>query len=227
MSKMNNEKSVIDILKSKSRFRIFSLLHLYPELSLSELSTKMRKSKSTIHHHLQELIDYDIIEVSHKEKVRGSILAKYYSLKPGYIEKLAHTDSELDKVTSSTFEFFKTYLDFVLRTIEIYKKFFEVVEKREGGFEYLKDLFKRDEGFSSLFFLSKDQFKKVRILYNDFCKEINKIEAEENGLKKEKPFFVLTLGVPLKEVIEEIAKKPPPPPKPPKPPKAPSPPPKK
>ena len=71
-----------------------------------------------------------------------------------------------------------------------------------------------------MLFLSKDQFKKVRMLYNDFKDEIDKIEAEENGLKKEKPFFLFTLALDLKEVIEEL-EKPPAPPKPPKPPKSP------
>lgn len=206
MSKNNNEKSVVDVLKSKIRFRIFALMHLYPELSLTELSKKMSKSKSTIHHHLKELIEYDIIELSRQEKVRGNILAKFYSLKPGYLEKLSHTDSELDKVTPTTLEFFKTYLNFALRTLHLYENFFEIVGSKEGGLEYLKELFKRAEGFSSMFFLSEEQFKKVNILYHDFIKEVQKIEAEENGIKSEKPFYVFTLGVPLKEVIEEMSK---------------------
>ena len=47
---MSNEKKNVrnTILKSKTRFRLFVLLHLYPELSLSLISEKMNRSKSTI-----------------------------------------------------------------------------------------------------------------------------------------------------------------------------------
>ncbi len=205
MSKNNNEKSIVDVLKSKIRFRIFSLLHLYPELSLSELSKKMNKSKSTIHHHLKELIEYELVELSRQEKVRGNILANFYSLKPGYLERLSETDSELDKGTTTTIEFYNTYLNFAIRTLELYKNYFEMLELKEGGIEHLKEIFKQSESFSSMLFLSQEQFKKVLILYHEFIKEVNKIEAEENGVKREKPFYVFTMGLPLKQVIEEMS----------------------
>ena len=70
----------------------------------------------------------------------------------------------------------------------------------------MKELFKGDEFFSDIVFLSEEQFKKILILYHDFIKEVNKIEAEENSIKSEKPFYVFTLGLPLKKVIEEINK---------------------
>ncbi len=209
MSKDNIEKSILDVLKSDVRFRIFSLLHLYPELSFSEISKKMNKSKSTIHHHLKELIDYDIIELSRQEKVRGNILAKYYSLKPGYLEKLSKTDSEIDKATPSTVEFFIAYLNFNIRNLEIYKKFFEVLGKREDGLEQLKEMLKKEESFSSMLFLSEERYKKVRALYSDFTQKINEIEREENGIngvKREKPFYIFTLGMSLKQVIEGLSK---------------------
>ena len=206
MSKNNDEKSVLDVLKSDVRWSIFSLLHLYPDLSFSEISKKINKSKSTTHHHLKELMDYDLIELSRQEKVRGNIPAKYYSLKPGYIEKLSETDSEIEKATPSTVEFYIAYLNFVIRNLEIYKKFFEVLEGRKGGLEYLKELIKKDEGFSSMFFLSEERYKKVRVIYSEFIKKISEIEREENGIKKEKPYYIFTLGMPLKTVIEELSK---------------------
>ncbi|UCC19775.1 MAG: helix-turn-helix transcriptional regulator [Promethearchaeota archaeon] len=205
MSKNENiEKSVIDVLKSSIRFRIYSLLHLYPELSLSEISKKMGKSKSTIHHHLKELIDYELIELSREEKVRGNILAKFYSLKPGHIEKLSDTDSETHKATQATIDFLKTYLNFALRTIELYKNFFESFELQENGIDKLKELLKDEQGFSSMVFLSEEKFKKVHRLYQEFVKEVNKIEIENGKIKDEKPFFIFTLALPLKKVIEEM-----------------------
>jgi DNA-binding transcriptional ArsR family regulator len=204
MSKNNKEKSIVDVLKSDIRFRIFSLLHLYPELSLSDLSKKMCKSKSTMHHHLKELIDSGLIELSHQEKVRGNIYAKFYSLKSGYLEKLSETESSFQNATSTSIEFFKTYLNFAIRTLEHYKNFFEVFELREDGIVKLKEIIAPSKGFSSMAFFSEEQFKKVGILYQEFIKGVNKIEREENGVKTEKPFYIFTMGLPLKLVIEEM-----------------------
>jgi DNA-binding transcriptional ArsR family regulator len=202
MSNNNSDKTIFDVLKSQIRFRIFSLLHLYPELSLSDLSIKMGKSKSTIHHHLKELIDSGLIEVSRKEKVRGSILAKFYSLKPGYIKKLSEKRSKSDDLR--TIEFFKTYLNFAIRTLELYKSFFEIIEQKEDWNIELKDLLGQDKGFSSLTFFSEEQFKKVVALNKEYIQKIDEIEKEENGVKKEKPYYFFTIALPLKHIIEEM-----------------------
>ena len=162
-----------------------------------------------MHHHLKELIEFDLIEVSRQEKVRGNILAKYYSLKPGYIEKLSETDSEINKITPSTVEFFISYLNFAIRNLEIYKKFFELLGKRKDGIEQLKKILKTNTGFSSMLFLSEERYKKVQVLYSDFAEKISEIEREESGInevKREKPFFIFTLGMSLKQVIEELSK---------------------
>ena len=45
------------------RYRIYGLLSVYPELSFTELAKKLEKSKSTLHPHLQKLIELGIIEI--------------------------------------------------------------------------------------------------------------------------------------------------------------------
>ncbi|MFX1313720.1 MAG: ArsR/SmtB family transcription factor [Promethearchaeota archaeon] len=219
----SNDSFIIDVLKSEVRFRIFSLFNLYPELSLTELKEILSKSKSTLHHHLEKLIEADLIEVSREEKVRGNILKKYYSLKPGYQKKLENTDSNLQEANKSTFEFYGTYLNSAIRTLEMYKKFFVNLEQKKKGYEYLKEFMQEEEGFSSMFFFSKEQFKKVMLLYKEFTNNLNKIEIESNGIQVEKPYYLFTFGMPLKKVIEEIGKKPPPLPSHPSAPKPPSP----
>ncbi|MFX1575016.1 MAG: helix-turn-helix domain-containing protein [Promethearchaeota archaeon] len=202
----NNHSSIIDVLKSDIRFRIFSLFNLYPELSLAELKDILSKSKSTIHHHLEKLKEADLIEVSREEKVRGNILKKYYSLKPGYQKKLENTDSSLQEVNKSTFAFYGTYLNFAIRTLEMYKKFFEILEQKKKGYEQLREIMQEEEGFSSMFFFSKEQFKKVMLLFKEFADNLNRIEIESNSIQIEKPYYFFTFGMPLKKVIEEIGK---------------------
>ena len=191
-------------------------------MSFTELKDIMNKSKSTIHHHLEKLMDVDLIEVSREEKVGGNILKKYYSLKPGYQEKLENTDSSLQEINKSMFEFYGTYLNSAIRTLELYKKFFEKLKQEKKGYQQLKEMMREKEGFSSMFFFSKEQFKKVMLLYEEFTDKLNKIEIESNSIQIEKPYYLFTFGMPLKQVIEEIGKtspSPPPPPTPPTPPK--------
>jgi hypothetical protein len=69
----------------------------------------------------------------------------------------------------------------------------------------LRKIQKEDEGFSTMVFLSEEKFKKVFKLYLEFIKKVDEIEAEENGIKQEKPFYVFTLGIPLKKIIENMS----------------------
>ena len=75
---LNN--NTVELLKNKTKFQIIINLLINNEMSMTELSKTIKKSKSTVHRHLQELIDEDLIKVSKEKQVRGSIHAKYYIL---------------------------------------------------------------------------------------------------------------------------------------------------
>jgi len=205
-SKEIQEETVTEILKSEIRFRIFVLLNLYPELSFSEISQKLNKSKSTIHPHLEKLIKLELIEVSREEKVRGNIPAKFYSLKKGYLEKLAGIDEESSElpVDESTLMFFRTWTNFIIKTLEMYYKFFEIKASEGSISKILEEMRKNKEGFSSMYFFSKEQYMKARDYYHEYQEKLTELEAEENGLKKERPFYIFTIAIPLKRVIETL-----------------------
>ncbi|MFW9781638.1 MAG: ArsR family transcriptional regulator, partial [Candidatus Heimdallarchaeota archaeon] len=60
----NQIKPTIDMsVLTGIRLQIWGLLNVYPELSFTELAKKLGKSKSTIHPHLQKLIELGIIEI--------------------------------------------------------------------------------------------------------------------------------------------------------------------
>lgn len=202
----SEEEPIIEILKSEIRFRIFVLLNLYPELSYSEISQKLKKSKSTIHPHLKKLINLELIEVSREEKVRGNIPAKFYSLKKGYLEKLADIDEESSElpVDESTLIFFKTMTNFLIKTMDMYYKFVEKMASEGNISMGLKEMRKNKEGFSSMYFFSKEQYMKARDYYHEYNEKLNELEVEESDLKKERPFFLLSIAIPLKRIIETI-----------------------
>ncbi|MGM0470034.1 MAG: winged helix-turn-helix transcriptional regulator [Promethearchaeati archaeon] len=144
MSK-SKEEPFLEILRNEIRFSIFILLNLYPELSYSEISQKLSKAKSTLHPHLKKLIKLELIEVSREEKVRGNIPANYYSLKKGYLEKLA--DIELDSseilTDESALVFFKTMTNFLIKTLELYYKFIENMASEDNLSIVLEEMRKK------------------------------------------------------------------------------------
>ncbi|MFO7796793.1 MAG: winged helix-turn-helix domain-containing protein [Promethearchaeia archaeon] len=205
MSK-SKEEPFLEILRNEIRFSIFILLNLYPELSYSEISQKLSKAKSTLHPHLKKLIKLELIEVSREEKVRGNIPANYYSLKKGYLEKLA--DIELDSseilTDESALVFFKTMTNFLIKTLELYYKFIENMASEDNLSIVLEEMRKKKKMLSSMYFFSNENYKKVRNYYHEFTQKLNELEAEEEGLKKERPFFLFSVALPLKRIIENV-----------------------
>jgi DNA-binding transcriptional ArsR family regulator len=202
----SKEEPIIEILRSEIRFRIFVLLNLYPELSYTEISQKLGKSKSTIHPHLEKLIKLELIEVSREEKIRGNIPAKFYSLKKGYLEKLAFISEESSElpIDESTLIFFKTMTNFLIKTMEMYYKFVEKMASEGDLSMGLKEMRENKEGFSSMYFFSKERYMKAHDYYHEFNEKLNELEFEEEGLKIERPFFLFTVALPMKKIIETI-----------------------
>lgn len=77
-----------DVMRSKPKFLIFSLLSMYPSLTLRDLSRITGKSKSTLSVHLSDLDSIGLINVK-EEETAGRINVKHFSLVPKFWEKIA------------------------------------------------------------------------------------------------------------------------------------------
>lgn len=91
--KTNKEKSSIELLLSKTKFQIYSYLEIYKELTSNTLEKVLKKSKSTIHSHIQDLIDIGIISPPNRRDSLGNII---YCLSPNCYEQLNNMDAEID-----------------------------------------------------------------------------------------------------------------------------------
>jgi len=218
------------IFKNDTRFQIWGLLSMYHELSLSELCNKLNKSKSTVHHHLQRLLDIGIIEVVREEKVRGSIPAKIYSLRNADINDNVFVCGIGNRVCPSliTGEITGTIEDLLSQGIDEAlserviegEKVIETYNKNihQSRFQYYKNLsslddapttlekiFEREESFNSIIFLSESHYLKLRLLFNEMLEKLYKFMGESKGKKKElqKPFVFLASAMNLKEILEK------------------------
>lgn len=86
------------LLQNKLNFKIVSILLLYQELSLTQISDKCNASKSTILRHLPSLFQTNLIELSKTKLRRGDRPAKYFRLSKFFIDMLFQSESQSDRV---------------------------------------------------------------------------------------------------------------------------------
>ncbi|MFX0042817.1 MAG: helix-turn-helix domain-containing protein [Candidatus Hodarchaeota archaeon] len=194
------KKHFFELLESELRFRIFSLLNIYPELSFSEIAKLLDKTKSTLHPHLQKLIDIGVIEVSREEKVRGNFTRNYYSLKSGVFNDLEVVDIKLSTIDDYIFIILKNWVKYIIKTMRTYEKFLNKLELDENGIDRLKKSLVNREALSGMFFFSLEQYHRATDLTIEYLKELEKIQRE--GTKEEKPFYLLSIALPIKHILE-------------------------
>ncbi|MFX1274441.1 MAG: winged helix-turn-helix domain-containing protein [Promethearchaeota archaeon] len=203
-----------NFLKSEIRFRIWGLLSIYSELSFTNLCKKLYKSKSTVHPHLQKLIEIGIVEVVREEKVRGNIPAKIYSLTDRGLNQSIFTGvrdiEKVDKINPENFESILSSLklfDIHIRNfINMKLKFYEKLENREDSLTILNQMKEEGELFGSMIFLSKSQYSKFKKFYNEILFKMNEIIKEDKINEKQinKPYFFIASGININKIIEHL-----------------------
>ncbi|MFW9904202.1 MAG: winged helix-turn-helix domain-containing protein [Candidatus Thorarchaeota archaeon] len=218
--------NLLEIFDSKIRFRILQLLFVYGELSLTDLSTYMNKSKPALYHHLQKMINLKAIKVSKEEQVRGSIMAKHYCLdEQTALNFQLISEKEINKIIDPrkrlkaleniigsyrySISIFRKKLDM----LDLYTDFLEEqLQSREDS-----DLFKLDFnhlisdfniGFHAQY-LTEKQYTKFLEYYQEFYSKIREIiinydskDSRKNGKIVERPYFVTMVVMPMKKLLE-------------------------
>ncbi|MFX0020740.1 MAG: winged helix-turn-helix domain-containing protein [Candidatus Hermodarchaeota archaeon] len=218
----NQIKTTFDIdVFTGIRFQIWGLLNVYPELSFTELAKKLGKSKSTIHPHLQKLIELGIVEISRRELVRANIEAHYYSLTPNAAEivsvgshDLSHGfDKELvHKIAKST----KSMTMYNRKILDKYIKFCEYLEETDSDdiVEICKEIYKTvsltkldiSHFYMGSFFLTENQWKRWQKLFYKLAMEFEEqcINEQKENPNQEKYIYFFNMGIPVKSVFEEM-----------------------
>jgi DNA-binding transcriptional ArsR family regulator len=209
---MSDEQLQLDkkkLLEDDINFRITSLLIVYNELSLSELTRRVRGSKSTAHRHLAVLLENDLVKVSREEKVRSDRKAKYYQLTERAYESLGFsandTPEERLQATINYFLYYKTFID----------EFLEYLGKgeRTEQIQRYKDISMSNDDFGMekfdfwATFLTEDEYmelkKEIDVIYEKISKKQNEGEREQL-----RPYFFMMNFIPFKEMLDEKNPKP-------------------
>ena len=216
----NQIKPSIDIsFWNDIRYRIYGLLSVYPELSFTELAKKLGKSKSTLHPHLQKLIELGIVEISRKKHVRANIEAHYYSLTPEADEilSIAGPTDEIDKeVVKNVAKSNKSFVMYNRKVLDKLIEFYEYLEETDSDdiVELYKKIYrtvnrtKQDitHLFMGTFFLTESQWKRWQKLFYTLFLEFNEqcIKEQKEKPHQEKYMYFLNMHIPVKILFEEI-----------------------
>lgn len=216
----------LQIFNSNIRFRILQLLFVYGELSLTELTKHMNKSKSALYHHLQKMINFGVVKVSREEQVRGSIMAKYYRLdEQSALNIQLISEEELKKISNpkkrlktleSIINTYKSSISLFRKKMDILDLYTDFLEKevqaREDSDKIQLDFQQLISDYNIGFqaqYLSEKQYKKFIEYYQDFYLKIREMivsndskRDQKNGKIAERPYFVLTLIMPLKKLLD-------------------------
>ena len=217
---------LLEIFDSKIRFRILQLLFVYGELSFTDLTKHMNKSKPALYHHLQKMINLKVIKVSKEEQVRGSILAKHYCLDEQIALQLQLiSEKEINKIIDpkkrlkalenivgsyrNSISLFRKKLDM----LDLYTDFLEEqIQSREDSdlfnlnFNHLISDF--NIGFYAQY-LTEKQYTKFLEYYQEFYSKVREMiiiddskGSQKNGKIVERPYFVTMVIMPLKKLLE-------------------------
>ena len=226
----NQAQCCNELLKNNLRFQMWSLFSIFPELSLSDLSQKLNKCKSTLHPHVKSLLHHHLIEEVREEHKRGNIKAKIYartsrSNDHQFVSEKLEIESNLDLVDKETG---KEYLEELLarskllaRSLETQVKFVEKLlnSGREGPDEHAVQLLNEmliksnnskdsmnngPDIFEFSTYLSEETFKMYKQKLTEINREL-RIHLKKEGDTNphiEKPFYFFGIGLPLKKICK-------------------------
>ncbi|MHA2038777.1 MAG: winged helix-turn-helix domain-containing protein [Promethearchaeota archaeon] len=220
MSKLRNGTNVkfIDgislnkiINMSPIRSHIVGLLLMYPELSFTDLSKKMGRSKSTIHPHLKKLEEVGIVYVA-REEHRGGNPAKYYSYNResgrkspvGKIDKSKGVNEDIAQKIITTE---KNKMVVLKGVIEMYIKFWDLLganlEEAPRIIEKMPSIMA--DYADTRFFLTKEEYELWWKKYFKLSVEFGKYLGEESikNPSSEKSFYFFATFLPLKQIYEK------------------------
>ncbi|TFG02764.1 MAG: transcriptional regulator [Promethearchaeota archaeon] len=208
------KRELIASIKNKIQIRIIIELFINQELSLTQISKHIKKSKSTIVRNLRNLTDSGIIYVSKEVKVRGSIKSKYYRLRDDYILLGDNYDDnslltiQPPKKVEEFIKYFRviqSIIKIMKNPLDILNDFIENYEENENvEYETFYKNIKKIKPLMNLIFISEEKFKKVLDVINDFHEKIKEITSSEENQKEylKKPFIFMSSLLKMNELYQ-------------------------
>ncbi len=214
---LDKKMKLLEFLSEETNFHIFTLLLIYKELTLTELAERMPKSRATIHRHLQNLVDSELIIVSKQKIIRGHIPANFYTpnmQKLYHIGQISQKDKEnMTKDQERTFRrnIIQTNLSscrLIQNNLRIAEDFLTQLDSNdENSFNQIFNL-ETSPLFLSFGLMTETQKELYLQEYMKFNQEFQKKIQEKQliGLDEEKPHVNFFGFLPMKLLFDIMQK---------------------
>ncbi len=201
-----NDQVYLDALKELTthplRMQIFFYLVTFQEISLSDLSSILRKPKTTVHHHVRQLEKKGIL-IAREETVKN-YKEKYYSLNSDLMSFIREHGSEEHSIDNENFS-----IVHVVHAIKAYSSFLHAILERfavivETEHEQWKDTFLH----SNFMIVVTSQEKYSRIM--EKIKEAINSESssdEQASCVDENSWVIALAGMPYGLLFRDLMKK--------------------
>ncbi len=186
-------QKLMEILKEPVSLHLMMLLIVHRELSLSQMTDAIKKSKPTVHRRLQAMIDCGLVIESREEHVRGNIPAKFYRVDETVIGKIpGFTKEQIDAMdTTQKATFYQDIRDAVKSTIIFSTSALDAFREHLDGLDPRTELvayFDQMDFHMNMNLLTENQYQRWMELYRDFgmkfMQMIVETQAKEPGAEK-------------------------------------------
>lgn len=180
-------KNYIKAISNKTRLSIWYLIVVYRDITLDELSFFLSKSKSTIHHHIQKLLDSELIEEITKP---GSKTRYYKPIELNLSQKLREQFNKglfAEQTPEKQKELSNMYEDIAkLNTIELVNSLQYILENYYDNLD--DNVTKRYDQLGEIaigsIYLSEENAKKFRKEHRELAMKYLKDDSEHPERKK-------------------------------------------
>ena len=207
------------LLQNDTRISILMYLRMNEQVSFSNLTQLLDKSRSTVHHHLQKMIKGGIIREVQRSEPQGQFEPKYYELTPRPTPSFSfHNIHELppekqDDALLTTTKLHQTSLFYLNQILEIFKMYLDAIENEDLETQEVLAKWARTAttpnvkdnsvDFSDIFYFSTQVNEQVYRIYREelenFHEKLIQIreQNEKNGGDKKRPYFIYHVSAPL------------------------------
>jgi len=221
-------QNILTALQNNVQFKILGFLYNYNEMSLTELSTKLKVSKGTILNHVKKMTELNLIQMR-EERVKGPKKSNIYSVKDDFdyntLTWLNHEDLDVfDNPDIDIFEWLNSLLEIDKKIFDVGKKFFihlqklvsnsqneltNLSKKRAHDKEDAKEIFIEGRPLHYMFFLDEEEkdiyLELAEQFKNDLLTRIyekRKKTPKNDEPKKGKNYIGWNLFMPYKKMLE-------------------------
>lgn len=199
---------LMDMMKEPISLHIMMLLIVYRELSLSQMTNAVKKSKPTVHRRLQAMIECGLVMEAREEKVRGHIPAKYYRIDETVISKMPNfTKEQIDAMdVKQKINFYQNIRDAVKSTIIFSKNTLDEFLSYLNGLNPQSELipyFNQMDFALNMSLLSEKQYKRWMELYQEFVLKFMQMinETKESEPMVKRTHLFITAVLPIKRIF--------------------------